>query len=103
MLEKAQKGPEHTFRGLLWIPPQQHSNLLFQKVERYICIFSLVSESGLGIEIGHRQPECRRRPELTLSANPAVCTNIHELATMSARQRLFEQAFSVRLRLPRAH
>ena len=35
-------------------------------------VFHQDSESGLGIEIGHRQPECRRAPELSSRANLAV-------------------------------
>ena len=34
--------------------------------------FCLVFRTGLGMEIGHRQPEPQRKPSLQFSANPAV-------------------------------
>ena len=38
-----------------------------------LCVvFRQDSESGLGIEIGHRQPECQCTPKSSSRANPAV-------------------------------
>ena len=37
-----------------------------------VCFFCQDSESGLGIEIEDRQPECQHKPHLTSRANLAV-------------------------------
>ena len=46
-------------------------------------IFRLVFISGLGIEIGLRQPEPQRKPKLSSFANPAVpCARVVCCATL---------------------
>ena len=41
---------------------------------KVLCVFFCQdSESGLGIEIGHRQPKCQRKPKFSSMANPVVC------------------------------
>ena len=46
---------------------------MFKNLLKVLCaVFCLVSESGVGIEIGHRQPECQCKPIFSSIANPAV-------------------------------
>ena len=65
----------------LFSPPQPLAGPTSKKIQNYFfkisskdpdAIFRLVFISGLGIEIGHRGTDPRRKPKLTSNANPAV-------------------------------
>ena len=84
--------PYHTYlhtttkTPIVWVPTEMlwfwrergklrnENNFNFtKKALKYIgVVFHQDSESGLGIEIGHRQSGCQRKPHLTSRANPAV-------------------------------
>ena len=67
--------------GPLFFPPWPLAGPTSKKFQNYFfkilskvprVVFCLVFITGLGMEIGHRQPKPQRKPRLQFSANPAV-------------------------------